>query len=102
MTNLGIRDRVMYIMNQVGWPNFVVRRRCCSCSRLNLEFLSSLFYKPNHGLEFNRGLILFKMFGMDHCFPHCEMAELLGFPSGLGDVTITQENPLLNLSLLLG
>lgn len=61
MTKLGIRDSVMFLLNQIGWDNFAVRRRFSSYCRLTLEFLSSLVYLPNHGFGFNRGLITFRM-----------------------------------------
>ena len=65
ITKLGIRDSVMFLLNQIGWNNFAVGRRFNSYRRLTLEFLCSLAYMPNHVLGFNRGLIIFRMFGID-------------------------------------
>lgn len=50
MTTLGIRDSVMYLLNQLGWDTFAVRKRFSTYRVLTLEFLSSLSYNPNHGL----------------------------------------------------
>ncbi|KAI5398223.1 hypothetical protein KIW84_063856 [Lathyrus oleraceus] len=40
----------MYLLNQIGWDNFTVRKRFSPYCRLTLEFLSSLYYDPNRGL----------------------------------------------------
>lgn len=55
MTTLGIRDIVMYLLNQIGWEKFAVRKRFSPYRRLTLEFLSSLYYDPNKGFGFGRG-----------------------------------------------
>ena len=65
MTSLGIRDSVMFLLDQIGWNNFTVGRRFSSYRRLTLEFLSSLTFMPDHGLGFNQGLIILRMIGID-------------------------------------
>lgn len=47
LATLGLRDSVMYLVNQVGWKNYVVRKRYSQYRRLTLEFMSSLYYDPN-------------------------------------------------------
>lgn len=66
MNALGIRESVLYWLNQIGWDTSPIRRRYCIFCKLALEFLSSLTYVPNHELDFNCGLILFRMFGVDY------------------------------------
>lgn len=80
LTSLGLRHNVMYLLNQVGWDNFAVRKRYSQYRRLTLEYLSSLYYDPNIGIGFGRGLATFRLFGNKYHFTHREMAELLGFP----------------------
>lgn len=99
MTKLGIRDNVMFLLNQIGWDNFTVRRRFSSYFRLTLEFLSSLIYLPNHGFGLNRGLITFRMFGIEYLYNHKEMAELIGCPNGPDVFTVTHEELLTDLEL---
>lgn len=99
LTKLGIRDSVMYLLNQLGWHNFAVRRRFRSYCILTLEFLSSLSYDPTRGIGFNKGLITFRLFGIDYRYNHHELAELLGFPNGPDIFTIRQEEVLMELQL---
>ena len=66
MTTLKIRDNVIFLLNQIGWDTSPLRRRFSSYHRLTLEFLSSLDFLPNHGLGFNRGLTIFRMFGIEY------------------------------------
>lgn len=56
-------------------------------------------YLPNHGFGFNRGLITFRMFGVEYRYNHREMAELLGSPNGPDVFIVTQEELLMNLEL---
>ena len=76
MTTLGIRDSVMFLLNQVGWDTSPLRRRFSSYRKLTLEFLSSLIFLPDHGLGFNRGLTTFKMFGIEYHYNNRELANL--------------------------
>ena len=99
MTALGIRESVLYLLNQIGWDTSPIRRRFSSYRRLTLEFLSSLNYVPNHGLGFNRGLIRFRLFSIDFCYNNSEFANLLGFPSGPDVFTVAQEDILSNHEL---
>lgn len=99
MTKLGIRDSVIFLLNQIGWDNFDIKRRFSSYRRLTLEFLSSLVYLPNHGFGFNRGLITFRMFGIEYRYNYREMTELLGCPNGPDVFTVTQEELLTDLEL---
>lgn len=50
LTTLGLRDIVMYLLNQVGWDSFAVRKRYSQYRRLALEFPSSLYYDSNRGI----------------------------------------------------
>lgn len=36
MTKLGIRDSVMFLLNQIGWDNFAIKRRFSSYHRVIL------------------------------------------------------------------
>lgn len=99
MTTLGIRDSVIYMLNHIGWENFVVRRRYNTYYRLTLKFISSFFYDPNRGLGFNRGLNTFRLFGNNYRFTHLEIANLLGFPSGPDVFTEAQEDVFMELEL---
>lgn len=81
MNALGIWESVLYWLNQIGWDTSPIRRKYWTFRKLTLEFLSSLTYVPNHGLGFNRGLILFRMFGVDHRYNIREFVDLLGFPN---------------------
>ena len=91
MTTLGIRDSVLFLLSQIGWDTSALRRKFSSYRRLTLEFLSSLVYKPDHGLGFNRGLVIFRLFDIEYTFTHREMAKLLGFPQNLDAFTVIQE-----------
>ncbi|XP_050901105.1 uncharacterized protein LOC127107822 [Lathyrus oleraceus] len=99
MTKLGIRDSVMFLINQLGWDTFAIKRKFSSITRLTLEFLSSLVYLPNHGMGFNKGLITFRLFDKDYRYTYREMAELLGCPNGPDTFTITQEDILVDNKL---
>ena len=50
LTTLGLKDIIMYLLNQVGWDSFAVSKRYSQYHRLTLEFLSSLYYDPNRGI----------------------------------------------------
>ena len=76
MITLGIRDSVLFLLSQIGWDTFSLRRKFSSYHRLTLEFLSSLVYKSDHGLGFNRGLIRFKLFGIEYTFTDRDFASL--------------------------
>src|SRR3954462_931203 len=91
MNALGIRESVLYWLHRIGWDASPIRRRFSTFRRITLKFLSSLNYLPNHGLGFNRGLIRFRLFGVDFRYTYNEFANLLGFPSGPDTFTITQE-----------
>ena len=54
---------------------------------------------PDHGLGFNRGLIIFRMFGIDFRYNRPELANLLGTPGGPYVFASTQEDRLLDLEL---
>lgn len=99
MTTLGIRDNVMYLLNQISWQSFDVRRRYNTYSWITLKFLSSFFYDPNRGLRFNRGLATFRLSGTNYHFTHLEMANLLGFPSGLDVFIEAQADVFMELEL---
>lgn len=99
LTTLGLRDSVMYLMDQVGCENFAVRKRYSQYRRLNLEFMSSLYYDSNRGIGFGRGLTIFRLFGTRYHFTHHEMAGLLGFPSGANTYTITPDDAFIDMDL---
>lgn len=73
--------------------------RFCTYHKLTLEFLSSFFYDPNHGMRFNKGLTTFRLFGYTYRFNHHEMDDLSGFPSGPDVFTKAQEDRLMNNAL---
>ena len=91
MTALGIRDSVLFLLNQIGWDNSRLMTCYATYRNLTLEFLSSLTYFPTHGLALRRGLIIFRLFGINFKFNHKELGELLGFPNGIGVYHETQE-----------
>lgn len=99
MAKLGIRDSVMFLLSQIGWDNFTIKRRFSSYRRLTLKVSSSLVYLPSHGIGFNKGLITFRMFDIEYPYNHRELAELLGCPNGPDAFTITQEELLTDLEL---
>lgn len=76
-----------------------MRRRFSSYRSLTLEFLSSLSYDPTRGIRFNKGLIIFRLFGIDYRYNHHELAKLLGFPNDPDVFTIRQEEVLMELQL---
>lgn len=96
---LGLRGSVMYLLNQIGWDSFAVRKRYSQYCRLTLELLSSLYYDPNKGVGFGRGLSTFRVFGSKYRFTHCEMDELLGFPNGPNAYTISPDDAFTDLDL---
>jgi hypothetical protein len=89
MTKLGIRDNVMFLINQIGRDTFAIKRKFSSYHRLTLEFLSSIVYLPNHGMGFNKGLITFRLFDIEYRYTHREITDLLGCPNGPDTFTIT-------------
>lgn len=91
MTALGIEESMMYLLNQIGWTSSHLMRRFNSYRRLTLEFLSSLTYLPNCGLELNRGVIPFRLFDIKYNYNIHEFADLLGLPNGVDAFTITKE-----------
>lgn len=99
MTTLGVRDSVMYLLNEIGWDNFAVRKRFSPYHRLTLEFMSSLYYDHNRGFGFGRGLATFRLFGNKYHFNHHEMTNLLGFPNGPDAFTIAPEDAFTDLDL---
>lgn len=99
LTTIELKDSVMYLLNQVGWDNFDVRKRYSQYRMLTLEFLSFLYYDPNKGIWFGRGLTTFRLFGTKYHFTHREMAELLGFPSVPDTYTITSDDAFTNPDL---
>lgn len=99
LTTLGLRDSVIYLLNQVGWETFAVRERYSQNLRLTLEFLSFLYYDPSRGRGFGRGMATFRLFGTKYRFTHREMAELLGFPSGPDAYAITPDDAFIDLDL---
>ena len=91
MTALGIRDSVLFLLNQIGWDSSRLMTCYATYRNLTLEFLSSLIYFPTHGFALRRGLIIFRLFGITFKFNHKELGELLGFPNGIGVYHETQE-----------
>lgn len=91
MDRLGIRDSILIMFNQLGWENVFINRRFVTYRELTLEFLSSLVYNPEHGYILNKGLISFRMFGIDFTYNRRDLADLLGFPSGPFVFTTRQE-----------
>ncbi|KAI5448665.1 hypothetical protein KIW84_015896 [Lathyrus oleraceus] len=65
MTALGLRQSVLYLLNQIGWETSPILRHFTTYRRLTLEFLSSLIYLPSHGKGISRGFIQFRMFNME-------------------------------------
>jgi len=57
MTALGLRQSVLYLLNQIGWETSPILRHFTTYRRLTLEFLSSLIYLPSHGKGISRGFI---------------------------------------------
>jgi hypothetical protein len=92
MTVLGLRDSVLYLLNQIGWETTPIRRQFVTYRRLTLEFLSSLIYLPNHGKGINRGFIQFRMFNMEYQYNIREFTNLLGFPTSFDTFTMNQED----------
>ncbi|KAI5402747.1 hypothetical protein KIW84_050377 [Lathyrus oleraceus] len=92
MTVLGLRDSVLYLLNQIGWETTPIRRQFVTYRRLTLEFLSSLIYLPNHGKGINRGFIQFRMFNMEYQYNIREFTSLLGFPTSFDTFTMNQED----------
>src|SRR4051812_16320524 len=68
MEKLGINESVMYLLNQIGWTGSHLFRKFCTFRKLTLEFLSSLTYLPNCGQGLRKGIILFRLFGMEYQF----------------------------------
>ncbi|KAI5420856.1 hypothetical protein KIW84_044621 [Lathyrus oleraceus] len=65
MTALGLRQSVLFLLNQIGWETSPILRHFTTYRRLTLEFLSSLIYLPSHGKGISRGFIQFRMFNME-------------------------------------
>ena len=82
---LGIRESVRYMFNQIGWDYFIHHQHP-TYRNLTLEFLISLYYKPDIGLGLVRGLVSFRLFGFTHKFTIHELAALLDFPVSDDDV----------------
>lgn len=99
MSTLGIRETGCFMLNQIGCDSLAVTRRFCAYHKLTLEFLSSFLYDPNRGMEFNRGLTTFRLFGYTYRFNHHEMDDLLGFPSGHEVFTEAQDDRLMDNEL---
>lgn len=76
-----------------------MRKRYNQYRRLTLEFLSSLYYDPNKGIGFSRGLATFRLFGTKYHFNHREIVELLRFPSGPDAYTIALDDAFVDLDL---
>ncbi|KAI5403249.1 hypothetical protein KIW84_050722 [Lathyrus oleraceus] len=91
MTALGLRQSVLYLLNQIGWETSPIRRQFVTYRRLTLEFLSSLIYLPSHGKGISRGFIQFRMFNMEYQFNIQDFTNLLGFPTSFDTFTVSQE-----------
>src|ERR1043165_4716084 len=90
MYALGIADSVYYMLNQLGWERAHLKSRFITYRELTLEFLSSLVYIPEHGIGARKGLLAFRLFGIEFTYNHRDLADLLGFPSGPFAFTTTQ------------
>lgn len=99
LTTLGLIDSTMYLLNQVGWETFIIRKRYSQYRKLTLEFLSSLHYDPNRGIGFGRAMTIFRLFRTKYHFTHHEMDELLGLPSGPNTYTVTSDDAFTDLDL---
>src|ERR1044072_6587770 len=65
MDTLGIRDSVLYLFNQLVWEKAHIKSRFITYRELTLEFLSSLVYIPEHGVGARKGIIAFRLFGIE-------------------------------------
>lgn len=92
MNTLGLKESVLYLLNQIGWETTPILRQYVTYRRLTLEFLSSLVYLPHHGKGITRGMIRFRLFNMEHQYNIREFATLLGFPTSIDTLTETQED----------
>lgn len=91
MTTLGIHDSVLFLLNQIGWEDAHILRRFSTYRKLTLEFLSSFNYLPHYGKDLKRGLIFFRLFGMEYRYNLHDFSALLGFPDGFDTFTSKQE-----------
>jgi len=91
MTALGLRQSVLFLLNQIGWETSPILRHFTTYRRLTLEFLSSLIYLPSHGKGISRGFIQFRMFNMEYQFNIRDFTNLLGFPTSFDTFTVSQE-----------
>lgn len=82
MDSLGITDSVHYMFNQLGWEKAHLKNRFITYREITLEVLSSLVYIPEHGVGARKGIITFRLFGIEFTYNHRDLAALLGFPSG--------------------
>src|ERR1051325_11722571 len=78
LSELGIRESVHFMFNQIGWDYFIHNQHP-TYRNLTLEFLNSLHYNPDVGLGLARGVISFKLFGFTHRYTTRELADLLDF-----------------------
>src|ERR1051325_1064206 len=90
MDALGITESVYYMLNQLGWEKAHLKSRFITYRELTLEFLSSLVYIPKHGVGARKGIIAFRLFGIEFTYNHRDLADLLGFPNGPFAFTTTQ------------
>src|SRR3954467_1505381 len=82
MIQLGIQESVLHLLNQIGWTGYHLFRKFSTYRKLTLEFLSSLTYLPNSGQGLRKGVILFRLFGMEFNFCMEDFAKMLELPHG--------------------
>src|SRR4051812_29185855 len=99
MIRLGIEESVMYLLNQIGWTGSHLFRKFNTYRKLTLEFLSSLTYLPNCGQGLRKGVILFRLFGLEYQFCVCDFAEMLEIPHGSDAYTTVPEESLAHWDL---
>src|SRR3954468_23918967 len=94
MVQLGIEESVLHLLNQIGWTGSHLFRKFSTYRKLTLEFLSSLTYLPNSGQGLRKGVILFRLFGMEFNFCIRDFAEMLELPHGSDAYTQVAEDSL--------
>src|SRR3954464_6358217 len=68
MERLGIAESIMHLLNQIGWTGSHLFCKFSTYRKLTLEFLSSLTYLPKCGQGLRKGVILFRLFGLEYQF----------------------------------
>ncbi|KAL2899947.1 Very-long-chain 3-oxoacyl-CoA reductase [Bienertia sinuspersici] len=81
LQSLHIEDDVNWLMNSIGWGNFI-KKKTPTYKRATLEFLSSLKANVSFGEGCEQGLITFRLYNQDHSWTLAQLNEVLGLPTG--------------------